>query len=122
MAQKTTSKPEYSKSTANLGIEAHSVSLCIASAGLHYFMHDFTTQRDQRDNAFHRREASQRGLSGMKDCCGASHRHNNLLFSQAEAHRTQSRTISTLREALLPKLLWGDFIKVKVNIEKESAE
>ena len=31
------------------------------------------------------------------------------LFEQAEANRTQSRTLATLRDTLLPKLLSGQF-------------
>ncbi|MBL8802496.1 MAG: restriction endonuclease subunit S [Planctomycetes bacterium] len=38
----------------------------------------------------------------------AFHRTCAPLFQQAEAHRTQSRTLATLRDTLLPKLLSGD--------------
>jgi len=38
----------------------------------------------------------------------AFHRTCARLFEQAEANRTQSRTLSTLRDALLPKLLSGE--------------
>jgi type I restriction enzyme S subunit len=38
----------------------------------------------------------------------AFHRHCAPLFEQAEANRAQSRTLSTLRDTLLPKLLSGE--------------
>lgn len=49
----------------------------------------------------------------------AFHRTCAPLFEQAEANRTQSRTLATLRDALLPKLLSGD-IRV-TNVEDEVA-
>jgi type I restriction enzyme S subunit len=38
----------------------------------------------------------------------AFHRTCAPLFEQAEANRTQSRTLATLRDTLLPKLLSGE--------------
>lgn len=49
----------------------------------------------------------------------AFHRTCAPLFEQAEANRAQSRTLATLRDALLPKLLSGD-IRV-TNVEDEVA-
>jgi hypothetical protein len=38
----------------------------------------------------------------------ASHRTCALLLGQAKANRTESRTLATLRDTLLPKLLSGE--------------
>ncbi len=48
----------------------------------------------------------------------AFHRACAPLFEQAEANRTQSRTLATLRDALLPKLLSGE---LSVNAAMECA-
>ncbi|MDP4030592.1 MAG: hypothetical protein Q8P42_16715 [Gallionella sp.] len=49
----------------------------------------------------------------------AFHRTCAPLFEQAEANRAQSRSLATLRDALLPKLLSGDICVT--NVEDEVA-
>jgi type I restriction enzyme S subunit len=41
----------------------------------------------------------------------AFHRTCAPLFEQAESNRVQSRTLATLRDTLLPKLLSGELFK-----------
>jgi type I restriction enzyme S subunit len=45
----------------------------------------------------------------------AFHRACAPLFEQAEANRTQSRTLATLRDTLLPKLLSGELSAAKIH-------
>ena len=52
--------------------------------------------------------AMQVALPNESKILEAFHRFCAPLFEQAEANRTQSRTLATLRDALLPKLLSGE--------------
>jgi len=52
--------------------------------------------------------AMQVALPGEPKILEAFHRLCAPLFQQAEANRTQSRTLATLRDTLLPKLLSGE--------------
>ncbi len=50
----------------------------------------------------------------------AFHRACAPLFEQAEANRTQSRTLATLRDTLLPKLLSGELSGEGIESRREA--
>ena len=65
--------------------------------------------------------AIQAALPNEPKILEAFHRTCAPLFEQAEANRTQSRTLATLRDTLLPKLLSGELSVASLNAKPEAA-
>ena len=65
--------------------------------------------------------AMQVALPNEPQILEAFHRTCAPVFEQAEANRTQSRTLATLRDTLLPKLLSGELSVAALESPPEAA-